>query len=70
MMYRRRDSLGSGEARTDVLEMSALSSSNAFYILFVQWKESNFFNNLYRGSPHSPSGDLKRLRAVRHPMSH
>jgi hypothetical protein len=35
--------------------MSVLSSSSAFCISFIQQKESDFFSNLYRGSPHSPS---------------
>jgi hypothetical protein len=68
--YRRRVLPGSGEARTGGLEMSALSSLSTFYVSSVQWKESDLFNNLYKGSPHSPSGDTKRLRAARHPMSH
>jgi hypothetical protein len=67
--YRRRVSPGSSEVRTRGLEMSALRSSSAFYVLFVQWKESDFFNNLYWGSPRSPTWDTKWLRAMRHPMS-
>jgi hypothetical protein len=32
--------------------------------------ESNFFNNFYKGSAHSPSWDMKHLWAATHPMSH
>jgi hypothetical protein len=56
-----------GEAVSMV--MSILSLSSAFYISSVQQKELDFFNNLYRGSPSSPSRDTKRLRVVRYPMS-
>jgi hypothetical protein len=54
VMYRRRVSPGSREAGTGGLEMRALSSSRAFCVLSVQQKESDFFNNLQRGSPRSP----------------
>jgi hypothetical protein len=59
MTYRRRVSLGFDEARTGGLEMSAFRSSSAFCISSVQQMESYFFNNLYRGSPHSPNRDMK-----------
>jgi hypothetical protein len=62
--------MGSSEARTGGLEMSTLRSSSAFYVSSIQWKESDFFSNLYRGSPRSPSRDMKQLRTTRHPMSH
>jgi hypothetical protein len=52
--YRRRVSLGSGEARTRGLEMSILRSSSAFYVSSVQQKESNSFNNFYGGEPAFP----------------
>jgi hypothetical protein len=42
--------LGSGEARVRGLEMSTMRSSSAFWVSSVQWKESDFFNNLYRGA--------------------
>jgi hypothetical protein len=54
--YRRRVSLGSGEARTGGLEMSILKSSSALYVSSVQRKESDFFNNLYMGARVSPTG--------------
>jgi hypothetical protein len=41
-------------ARTGGLEMSALSLSSAFCISFVQRKQSDFFNTLYRGEPALP----------------
>jgi hypothetical protein len=68
--YRRRVSPGSNEARTGGMEMSVLRSSSALCVSFVQRKEADFFNNLYRGNPRSPSWDMKRLRAARHPMSY
>jgi hypothetical protein len=55
MTNRRRISPGSDEARTEGLEMSVWRSSSARCVLSIQWKELNFFNNLYRGSPRSPS---------------
>jgi hypothetical protein len=62
-------SLGFGEAKIGSLEMRVLWSSSTFCALSDQPKESNFFNNLYMGSPCSPSQDTKQLRVVRHPMS-
>jgi hypothetical protein len=47
--YRRRVSPGSSKAKTGGLEMSILRSSSALYVSFIQWEESDFFNNLYRG---------------------
>jgi hypothetical protein len=67
--YRTRVSSGSSEARIGGLEMSALRSSSAFCISFIERKESDIFNSLYRGSQCSPSRDMKWLSAVRHPMS-
>jgi hypothetical protein len=46
--YRRRVSLGSGEARTKDLEMSVLRSSSAFCVPSILRKESDIFSNLYR----------------------
>jgi hypothetical protein len=60
---------GSSEARTGGLVMSALNSLSALCISSIQQKELEFFSSLYRGSPHSPSRDMKWLRATRHPMS-
>jgi hypothetical protein len=68
--YRRRVSLGSDEVKTGGLVMSALSLSSVFYVSSIQWKESDFFNSLYKGSLRSPNQDMKQLRAARHPMSH
>jgi hypothetical protein len=69
-MYRRRVSLGSGEARIGGLEIRSLTSSSTFCAPFVQQKQSDFFNILYKGSPRSPRQDTKWLRDARHPMSH
>jgi hypothetical protein len=69
-IYRRRVSPGSREARIGGLEMRTLRLSNAFCVSSVQRKESDFFSNLCKGSPHSPRRDTKRLRVARHPMSH
>jgi hypothetical protein len=68
-IYRRRVSPGFGEAMNGGLEMSVLRPSSTLCALSIQQKESKVFNNLYRGSPHSPSQDTKRLRIARHPMS-
>jgi hypothetical protein len=48
--YRRRVSPGSNEVRTGGLEMSALRLLSTFYVLSDQRKESDVFNNLYRGA--------------------
>jgi hypothetical protein len=67
--YRRRVSLGSNEARIGGLKMSDLRPSSTFYVSSVQRKESDFFNNLYKGSLPSPKRDTKQLRAARHPLA-
>jgi hypothetical protein len=69
VMYERRALSCSDKAITVGLEMSALSSSSAFYVLSGQQKESDFFNSLYRGGPSSPSHYMKWLRVARYPMS-
>jgi hypothetical protein len=60
---------GSGGTKIGSLEKTTLRSLSGFCVSSVQQKESNIFNNLYRGSPHSPNRDTKQLRAARHPMS-
>jgi hypothetical protein len=53
MTYRRRVSSGFSEARIRGLEMSALPSSSALYVSFVQRKVSDFLTTCIEG-PHIP----------------